>query len=446
MRRITCDPRPGWSETVVAQGLIYPTTTHSDGRVTPYWDESAYYELTSAEVDTLERVTQELHEMCLAAAAHLASGALGTLGLPKRALELARASLAARPPSLYGRFDIAWDGTGQPKLLEYNADTPTGLVEASVAQWFWLEDRFPEADQWNSLHERLVAGWQRHRRRFPTDVVHFAYSAQDTSGEEFMTVTYLQDTAEQAGLRGQLIEMRAIGYDPSRRLFVDLDEAAIAVCFKLYPWELMLSEEFGGFVRVDDAESAGTIWIEPLWKVVLSNKALLAALWELYPGHPNIVPAYLDGPRDLVDWVAKPLHGREGANIRIHAPTFDLEITQPGEYGSEGYCYQHYVPLPDAGGHTPVLGCWIVDGYAAGLGIRESDGPVTDDAARFVPHLIAAPRPRPEEQAAWIDADHPLSERIRVDAVPRHGGDPAPSPTALPVIPTDPPSISRSPT
>ena len=63
----------------------------------------------------------------------------------------------AKELSLFGRFDFAWDGKGPPKLLEYNADTPTALLEASVAQWRWLEQAIrpanPDADQFNSLHE-----------------------------------------------------------------------------------------------------------------------------------------------------------------------------------------------------------------------------------------------------------------------------------------------------
>ena len=67
-------------------------------------------------------------------------------------------------------------------MLEYNADTPTWLVEAAGPQWFWMEERFPGADQWNSLHERLVAAWKRQApaaaARAP---LHFAHSAGEAS-------------------------------------------------------------------------------------------------------------------------------------------------------------------------------------------------------------------------------------------------------------------------
>ncbi|MEI9864538.1 MAG: glutathionylspermidine synthase family protein [Limisphaerales bacterium] len=64
--------------------------------------------------------------------------------------------------SLYGRFDLSFDGITPPKLLEYNADTPTALVEGRpFAQWFWLQETHPEADQFNSIHERLIEAWKR---------------------------------------------------------------------------------------------------------------------------------------------------------------------------------------------------------------------------------------------------------------------------------------------
>lgn len=389
---------------MLSQGLVYATTPSSSGS-TPYWDESACYELTLAEVEHLERVTEELHELCLEAAHHLASGALGTLGLPAGALELARENLLSRPPSLYGRFDFSWDGTGEPTLLEYNADTPTGLLEAAVVQWNWLQDTRPDRDQWNSLHERLIAAWRAMEHRLAPGAVHFASHPDDASGEETMTVAYLLDTAQQAGLRTVGMSIADIGWETERACFVDLAGEPIRTCFKLYPWEDMLAEDFGRHVEAIPRSAYATRWLEPPWKVLLSNKALLAALWQLNPGHPNLVPAYLHGPRELTDWVAKPLHGREGASIRVHAAGQDTAT--PGPYGAEGYVYQQWAPLADFDGNRPVLGSWIVGSQAAGLGIRESDGPITDDLARFVPHYLDAAVPDAAQQAAWLAQESP---------------------------------------
>ncbi|WP_030828660.1 glutathionylspermidine synthase family protein [Streptomyces hygroscopicus] len=393
MKRHTIDPRPDWQSTVEQQGVIYPLTRYPDGSLRPYWDESAYYAFSLPEAEALEEVVEELHRMSLAAAAHIVeTGRFADLGIDDpRLARLVAESWHRRDeqPSVYGRFDLRYDGTGPAKLLEYNADTPTSLVEAASAQWFWMEDRFPGADQWNSLHERLVAAWRTQAALLPPGTpLYFAHSAGDELGEDLMTVAYLRETADQAGLSTEAISMEDIGWERLSGRFVDKRFRFIRSCFKLYPWEWLVSDRFGPHVldTLDNGGGTGsTLWIEPAWKMLLSNKALLAVLWELFPGHPHLLPAYLDGPRELArttGYVAKPLLGREGAGVTVHPPGEEPVLRD------EPCCYQELAPLPDFDGNRVVLGTWVVEGEAAGLGIRESAGLVTDEYARFVPHVI----------------------------------------------------------
>ncbi|HSX99243.1 MAG TPA: glutathionylspermidine synthase family protein [Streptomyces sp.] len=393
MERRTIEPRPGWQETVEEQGLIYPLTRYPDGSLRPYWDESAYYVFSLPEVEALEEVVEELHVMCLAAAAHIVEqDRFADLGItdPRLAGLVAEAwRRRAELPSVYGRFDLRYDGTGPAKLLEYNADTPTSLVEAAGPQWFWMEERFPGADQWNSLHERLVAAWGKQSPLLPPgSPLYFAHSAGDELGEDLMTVAYLKETAEQAGLDTDWISMEDIGWDRLADRFVDKKLRFIRSIFKLYPWEWLTTDRFASHVlaTLDNGGGTGTtMWIEPAWKMLLSNKALLAVLWELYPGHPNLLPAYLDGPRELATttgYVAKPLLGREGAGVTLHEAG-----TTPAR-PEEACCYQELTPLPAFDGNHVVLGAWVVEDESAGLGIRESSGLVTDEYARFLPHVI----------------------------------------------------------
>jgi glutathionylspermidine synthase len=375
MRRISITPRLGWEKKVEEAGLIW----HTGEQV--YWNESAFYEFTAKEVDVLEAAANELETMTLAAAQHIIDNKLyARLAIPENAIPLIEASWEAEPPSLYGRFDMAYDGVNPPKLLEYNADTPTSLVEAAVAQWYWLQDVFPKRDQFNSLHERLVALWKELAPDLPGRHVDFC-SMDDV--EDGMTVTYLQDTAKQAGLATSAFPIDEIGWNGSD--FVGPDNQPLGAVFKLYPWEWMVREEFAAHLG-----AAGTLWIEPPWKMLLSNKGILPVLWQLYPRHPYLLEASFDGPGLMLSWVKKPLLGREGANITLHQPGRDLET--PGGYGAEGFVYQELAPLKSFDGKYPVAGCWVIGheegNVAGGMGIREADMPITTNLSQFTPHLF----------------------------------------------------------
>ena len=380
MRRVATNPRTDWRAKVEGLGLTFHTL---EGQT--YWNEAAAYEFDAAEIGTLEATAAELHEMCLAVVERtIERGDLGRMGIPEAAHRAISESWEADPPSLYGRFDLAFDGMGTPKLLEYNADTPTSLLEAAVVQWHWLEEVRPEADQFNSLWEGLVEKWRALAiEGYVGDgPVHFACM---DAAEDLMTTAVLMDTAREAGLNPVLLAMRAIGWDLDAEFFVDADLRPIRTLFKLYPWEWILQDRFGPRALRTLSQVQ---WIEPIWKMALSNKAVLALLWETFPDHPALLPAYLDGPRDLDEYVRKPLLGREGANVALHLRQGRIE--RPGPYG--GACvYQGYTPLPVFEGNHAVIGAWIVGGEPRGIGVRESDGPITEDTARFVPHYFPPP-------------------------------------------------------
>ncbi|OHU21171.1 glutathionylspermidine synthase [Mycobacteroides franklinii] len=385
MRREHARPRPGWEQTVASQGMCYGTPARlADGSDRPYWDESVHYVFDMDEVLSLEATVEVLHSMCLEAVEQVVLlGRYRDFGLPEWAWEHVEKSWRRNDPHLYGRFDLRYDGQRPPVLLEYNADTPTSLLEASILQWYWKTEVFPEDDQWNSLHEQLVARWKQIGGQLPGTETHFTWSSADQTGEDHVTLAYLQECAAEAGLNTVGLPIEEIGWDRDLNRLVDLEEAPIESIFKLYPWEWMLDDDFGRHA-VDLLPE--TLWIEPLWKSLLSNKAILAVLWEMYPGHPNLLPAYLDSPHELTEYVRKPKLGREGANITVVGAGY--ETATGGVYGEEGYVYQLLDPLPQFDEMRPVLGAWIVGDESAGLGIRETAGLITDDGAAFVPHRI----------------------------------------------------------
>lgn len=379
MRREICRPRPHWQQKVADRGLTY----HSiDGK--PYWDESACYQFGTREIDELERATNELHSLYLAAAEHvITSKRYAELGIPDLAVPLIERSWEEDSPSLYGRFDLGYDGVNPPKLFEYNADTPTALIEAAVTQWDWQEEYYGDGvvDQFNAIHDRLIAKWRESVPSLPEGSVHFAYL---DNAEDWMTVAYLMDTARQAGIAVKALAVEQIHWDELLKTFVDQHGLFIHSLFKLYPWEWLVAETYAAHLE----QSVEKIrWIEPAWKMILSNKGLLPILWELYPDHPNMLPAYRGSPRSLRDYVKKPIHSREGANIEL-VRGGRVRTSTSGPYGNGAFVYQGLYDLPCFAGNYPVIGSWVVGGEAAGMGIRESASPITDAASRFVPHVI----------------------------------------------------------
>lgn len=426
MKRVFVQPRPDWQERLDKIGFYY----HSiDGN---YWQENACYVFNLAQIETLEDTTQQLHEMYLQACAHIVkAGDYARLGLSDLQACLIEQSWQRQDPTLYGRFDLCYDGVNPPKLYEYNADTPTSLFESSVAQWYWLKEQQPHilpahADQFNSIHERLLVQWKAIAEHYShahgldkklankltslTEKLPFGekinqtlnwydlvlhFTAVGDCEEDFITCRYLQDTAIQAGLSTEFVDIHDIGWENNAQVFVDAQGDTIKNLFKLYPWEFLTTEDFALHLNQSPSHQPSVNWIEPAWKLLLSNKAILVVLWEMFANHPNLLPCYFSadklGRHGVTDSVKKPIFSREGANISLQHQG-QLQTTD-GEYGAEGYVYQACQPLPKFTNHLgqdmfTLVGSWIVGHNAAGIGIREDYGLITKDTSLFVPHLF----------------------------------------------------------
>lgn len=373
MKRNKISPRKNMADQLEKLGFGYQTTEEGE-----YWIEDAYYAFEEAEIETIEKATTELWQMSLDAVdSALEQGRFDVFRIPKEHQQFVMESWESEEPYLYGRFDFGFDGKSL-KMFEFNADTPTSLYEASVLQWDWLNDVFPNKDQFNSIHEQLLSEFKYLLSEHGTTQMHFASFLDNI--EDATTTEYLRDCAAQAGIITFKMDIRDIGWNGED--FTDTYEMPIKHIFKLYPWEHMLSDEFGANLR-----NARTKWIEPVWKSLLSNKALLPLLWEKYPNHPYLLESRFDGPKHMKNYVRKPIFSREGANVQIYKDGA-LEQETIGDYGAEGHIYQELYSIPVFDGYYPIIGSWTIGGVACGIGIRESNSRITDNYARFVPHII----------------------------------------------------------
>lgn len=388
MQRITTEPRDNLAERAreVSFELLF-----ADGQV--YWDENAYYCFSLRQIEEhIEGPTKELANLCLALVDRVVGDErmLERLRIPPHAWGLIAESWRRRDASLYGRFDLAYDGQSPARLLEYNADTPTALFEASVFQWVWLQDAFQNctipagSDQFNSLHEKLVA-------RFGAIAASPGYSRRlhlscmPDSIEDRGLISYLEDCARQAGFATEILGIGEIG-TTGKGPFVDLHNEPIGVLFKLYPWEWMFADAFG-----HSSSMGATRFIEPPWKAILSNKGILPLLWEMAPRHPNLLPAYFeDDPRRARlegRYAKKPLYSREGQNVLLVDGSIVVD-RDGGLYGNEGFILQQLAVMPIFDGNYPVIGSWVIGDEPGGIGIREDISPITKNTSRFLPHAI----------------------------------------------------------
>lgn len=384
MQRIPVSERSGLAARAAEHGFEY-----SDRHGVTGWDESGYYQFTMRQIqEDLAAPAETLEGFCFEVVERAVNdeAILERLGIAEPFWDYLAQSWRDGEKNLTGRMDLSYDGAGPAKLLEYNADTPTALYESAVFQWEWLEQAAEEglipetSDQFNDVHEAIVQSFAVLEIE---GLTHFACNTdiEDDKG----TLEYLEECAGEAGLKTRLLAMSDIGLDDWGK-FTDTEEDVITTLVKLYPWEWIMDEEFGRQVP-----ASGVHFIEPPWKAILSNKGMLALLWEMFEGHPNLLPAYFEGDPGAEalagTYVRKPLLGRQGANIQMYRDGA-LQLASEGPYGDGRQIVQGSATLPDYDGKYPLLGLWLIASKAAGLCIREGQSLITGPDASVVPHVI----------------------------------------------------------
>jgi glutathionylspermidine synthase len=370
MERLSIKPRGDWQQQVESLGLSFHT--QKNGEI--YWNESTCYRFKPQEIEELKAATDEVEKMCIAVVDHVVQyQRYGELNIPEEAWHLIESSWQRREKTLYGRLDFSYDGKQPPKLLEYNADTPMTLPECSIIQRQWLEQVRPNAGQFNSIHEGLIATWPQ----FGRGLIHLACLKDHM--DEYAHIAYMADTITAAGMDAKLMTIEQILWDGQN--FYDTERTEIKTLFKLEPWEWLFDD-----VYRHHAHQTTMQIIEPIWKMILSNKGLLVLLWELFPNHPNLLPAFFHQKHFTENYVKKPLFGREGQNISLFSD--NAQITTDGPCANGPFMYQQSHCLPNFDGHYPLIGSWLIAGEPAGIGIREDKTPITKYLSQFVPHFF----------------------------------------------------------
>lgn len=400
MKFVPLEERPDWKAQADEAGFKFHTM---HGKA--YWIENGAYSFTLDEIENdIEDPATELHDMCRQAVDNVVESEelMDRFAIPHEHHDLVVRSWRDQEPELYGRFDFIYGGEERPaKMIEYNADTPTSLFESAVFQWTWLEQLVERgvlpagSDQFNGIFEAITG---RFSEIFPegTDIHFTSLGDASENYEDFGTVETVAYMARAAGMGAHYTELSRIGLTTEGQ-FADADSRVIGTLFKLYPWEDILRDPFADAIPGSACE-----FIEPAWKAIVSNKAILPVLWRMFEGHPNLLPAFFEDELSRADdpvvlrgadqlargSVTKPIFSREGASITIRQEGRVIERSQNRQYDAHPNIVQAYEPMPAFNGGHPILGVWVVGREACGMGIREDDSRITQDLSRFRPHFI----------------------------------------------------------
>lgn len=191
MRRESTPPRPDIKARM--QGIsMWPTDDD------PYHDESVAYVFSESRIETLWEAGLSLERMIGEAVDYaIAKKRFSELGIPENLARYASECRRNGHPSVYGRMDLVYDGVHPPKLLQYNAYTPTALFEAAALQWEWLKAQFPAFDQFNSIHEALIAAWAKLKTQ--SGLNRLTLTGMLDKDDDRMTIAHMEDVAHQAG-------------------------------------------------------------------------------------------------------------------------------------------------------------------------------------------------------------------------------------------------------
>jgi glutathionylspermidine synthase len=349
--------------------------------------------LSQAQADALLEAADALYDLMVAAVPDdLPDDFLRRLAIPENLWTLVRHSWHDdRHWHLYGRFDLALTPQG-PKLIEFNADTATGIPETAVVQWASLAAAGKEdASQASGLFEALVAQFREWLDRNEDLEPALVLTYIGASAEDQTNCEVLAQAALEAGFTAHLcpidqLTITTLGED--RGIWAEVGPEQwqrFSFVFKLIPWEQLAWEEPEVLQDLENLLRTRTVVVaNPAYALLFQSKGMLAWLWQHNPNHPLLLPASFE--KLPGKYVAKPFFGREGQNVEVVAGGECLTRTD-GEYASQPVVYQQWVALPeDPSGYQYQAGVfWAAEGCA--IGYRRARG-IINNTSQFLAHLV----------------------------------------------------------
>ncbi|MCH9814488.1 MAG: glutathionylspermidine synthase family protein [Epsilonproteobacteria bacterium] len=363
---------------------------------TPYLVD-ALIEVSELEAEAYAEAANELYDMYVEAGDYVVDNDLfHELNIPFNLVEMIKASWENDVHwHLYSRFDFAGGLDGKPiKLLEFNADTPTVLLDTAIAQWAILKKNgMDEENQFNNIYEALKENFQR-LVTLEESVENFAeyydgwkilFSSVRGAQEDEDTTKFLESIAQEAGFNTAFAYMDEIEFSEEEGIFYN--DENYEFFFKLVPWEdIAIDEGALTTVLTEIVNNKKAIILNPAYTLMFQSKAFMKILWDLYPNHPLLLESSFEPLSGA--HVQKPSFGREGENVIISDENGVIIDEKEGHYENFKPIYQEYTEL-NRDDNDGVYHAGVFFAYeGCGLGFRKAVRPIIDDDAKFVGHVI----------------------------------------------------------
>jgi len=254
------------------------------------------------------------------------------LGIPPEALGAVRIQVMNNAATTIGRFDFAHTAQG-PKMLEFNADTPTSVVEAffvnqQACDFFGTEN--PNVGMERHIEAAFGAVVERYRLQgYQTESI--VFSALGWHNEDRDTTRYLLN---QSGLRAKFVPLENLRVIEGRLWAItEGGPEPVDVLFRLHALEkLAVEKDTDGFPTgacvLDMIARKKLAVINPPSAFIAQTKALQALIWglheegEFFSAEEHAViegymlPTYLENRfSGKSNYVIKPIFGAICARI-----------------------------------------------------------------------------------------------------------------------------------
>ncbi|WP_305454939.1 glutathionylspermidine synthase family protein [Bacillus mycoides] len=331
------------------------------------------------------------------------------LGFPTASLPFIRLK-GMYPESVISRFDFALTEDNRIKMLEFNSDTPTFIVECFQMNGKVCEEL--DYDDPNANQERLLSsGITKAVMEFTKGMEdpNVVFTAHPEHIEDWNTTMYLSGLCHVENKVMPMTELRI-----TDDALVDRDGVPIDVLYRqTYPIEDLIEDqdpETGDLVGVELLQlvKEGKLFIiNPLSAFLLQPKSIQCLIWGLaeegafYTSEEQkwikeyMLPTYLEPDLFLgkSPFVQKPSFGREGDTITIRDKDTNIMIRNAHEtYKSSLPIFQKYTELPFVFLETEkgieklsyVFGAFLIAGKASSIGIRAGEK-ITGNESYYLP-------------------------------------------------------------